>query len=527
VLELELVWGGKSHGLRLADGQHRVGRAHDNEVQVPDARVSKYHAVLRVEGERLFVSDLGSTNGTEVDGHPVGREEVEASASSTVRFAGTILRRAGVSPSTTHNFILGDSVSSQLSYNPSQGLTDAARDRIIAISSDLFELLASDQGVAELQTAACRFVAECCGADRVVLLTDRGEGTGIEPSARWTKAGDKDAPLRLSSTLVNEVLQRRNAVLVANPLDDPKFVGHQSIVDLHLRSAMAAPLFDNHRVRGILYVDTADPRTRYTQEDLQVLTATSNAVGVKLRNLSLEGELRTAERIQQGLLPKDIWVPPGYEIEAHQLMCRSVGGDLYQVLRRPNGHLFIALGDVSGKGMPAALAMSAAIVLTSLLAEIGGDLEEVVQHLHRHLFRSLPAEQFITLFFGELDTATGRLHYVNAGHEPPLVARADGPMDTLENTGMPVAMFEDLRMESREAELRPGDVLAVMSDGIPEATTDGESFFDSERVREILGEHRRKPLPEIRGQLISAVETFLRGEPVSDDVTLLLLRRVG
>jgi sigma-B regulation protein RsbU (phosphoserine phosphatase) len=526
-LELELVWGGKSHTLRLADGEHRVGRAHDNEVQIPDARVSKYHALIRVQGDRLFVADLGSTNGTEVDGQPVGRDETEIPFSSTVRFAGTILRRAGVSPSTTHNFMLRDDASAQLSYHASEGFTDAARDRIIALSSDLFELLASDRGASELESAACAFVSEFCAADRVVLLTDQGEGTGIEQRARWIRAGDKDAPLRLSSTIVGEVLQRRNSVLVANPLDDPKFLGHQSIVDLHLRSAMAAPLFDNHRVRGILYVDTANAATRYTPEDLQVLTATANAVAVKLRSLSLEKEMRTAARIQQSMLPKNFAPPPGYELEAHQVMCRAVGGDLYHCVARPDGSLFFALGDVSGKGMPAALAMAAAIVLIGLLAEIGGALEEMVAHLQDHLYRSIASDQYVTLFFGELEPSTGRLRYVNAGHEPPLLFRAGGELELLESTTTPVAMFPFLKVQSRESGLGPGDLLAVMSDGIPEATTDGVTFFEEEPVKNIIRENLAKPLPDIRGALISSVETFLKGEPVSDDVTLLLLRRAG
>jgi sigma-B regulation protein RsbU (phosphoserine phosphatase) len=274
-------------------------------------------------------------------------------------------------------------------------------------------------------------------------------------------------------------------------------------------------------------VDTANPSTRYTPEDLQVLTATANAVAVKLRSLSLEKEMRTAARIQQSMLPKDLATPPGYELEAHQVMCRAVGGDLYHCIQRPDGKLFFALGDVSGKGMPAALAMAATIVLVGLLGEIGGTLEEVVRHLQHHLYRSIASDQYVTLFFGELEAVTGRLQYVNAGHEPPLLFRAGGELELLETTTTPVAMFDHLKVESRETQLQNGDLLAVMSDGIPEATTDGVRFFEEELVRDILLENRSKPLPEIRGALISAVEAFLKEEPVSDDVTLLLLRRTG
>ena len=489
--------------------------------------MSKYHAAIRVAGTRFFVSDMGSTNGTEIDGRPVGRDEVEVPPNATVKFAGVSFRKSGNAATTTLDFSLQDDWSSRVSYNVAEGYSDAARARIIDFSSDLFELLASNAGAGELEETACKFVAECCKADRVVLLQDDGEATPLKISGRWTESGDREAPLRLSSTLVGEVRERRNSVLVANPLDDPKFIGHQSIVDLNLRSAMAAPLFDNLRVRGILYVDTANPLVRYTEDDLQVLTATANAVAVKLRNLSLERELRTAARIQQTMLPKVLEPPPGYEIDAHQLMCHSVGGDLYAVLPRPNGKLFFSVGDVAGKGMPAALAMAAATTLIRLLAEVGGNVEDIARHLHHQLFQSLAAEQFVTLFLGELDPATGHLSYVNAGHEPPLLLRAGGSMETLNTSGFPIALLEKFEFQVDEATLSRGDLLLLMSDGIPEATVDGESFLGEDAVRQIVIAHATDTLPEIRTQILNSVEQFLHGEATSDDVTLLLLRRAA
>ncbi len=256
-----------------------------------------------------------------------------------------------------------------------------------------------------------------------------------------------------------------------------------------------------------------------------MLTATANAVAVKLRNLSFEREMRTAANIQRAMLPDSIDPPAGYELEAYQVMCHAVGGDLYQCLPRVNGRYMFALGDVSGKGMPAALAMGAATVLIGMLAEIEGDLLQLTRHLHTQLFRSLTPEQFITLFLAELDAETGTIHYVNAGHEPPMIVRADGSIDTLEPTGLPVAMIEDFMLEAGDARMEPGDLLAIFSDGVPEATTDGEQFLGMDPVREILTLYSSESLTDIRSRLVSAVDSYLAGEPNSDDVTLMLLRR--
>ncbi len=524
-MKFDLSWEDRTLPYHLGDGEHSVGRAGDNVVRIPMARVSKYHAVVRIDGDKIFVRDLGSTNGTDISGERVGQTEVEVPSTAIINFGGAILKLAGTASPLNTTFVRPDQVSSMMSYNPKEGYSNAARDRIMEQSSQLFELLASGQNTEEVEEAACRFVAQCVSADRVVLLKDKGEATSIEAAARWTQDQDDGAPLHLSSTIVGQVIRQRESVLVANPKEDPNYVGQQSIMALSLRSAMAAPLFDNERVRGIIYVDTADTNVQYSHADIEVLTATANAVAVKLRNLSLESELKVAERIQRTMLPSSLDVPAGYEIDAHQVMCRSVGGDLYHCIERPDGKVLFALGDVSGKGTPAALAMSAAIVSIGLLAEIDLELVDLTKRLHKQLFKSFSEEQFITLFLGELDGDTGQLRYVNAGHEPPLLLRKNRTMEKLEPTGMPVAMIEDLIIDSGETTIEPGDLLMVVSDGIPEATTNGETFLGIEPVEIILSGKHRDPLPAIREGIITAVSAFLGAQPNSDDVTLILLRR--
>lgn len=528
-MEFELVIDGRLDTVDLADGEHSVGRAPGNDIQLPVASVSKQHATVRIDGERVFVRDIGSTNGTDIDGAPVGQTEVELPEQATVRFAGVPLWRKISSVDSMATLLPESDVQSSTVFRPGDEVTDTARARIVDMLSGLFELVASEEESDGIEQAACNFVSDWLDADRVFLLEDEGEGTEIVVKKRWVRVeGPKEARevVRMSSTIVRQVLQERTSVLVANAVNDPRFAAQQSIIHLDLKSAMAAPLFDNQRVRGILYVDCSRAQVQYGTEDLQVLSATANAVAVKLRSLSLEKEIRTAARIQRAMLPETVKVPEGWELDAHLTMCREVGGDLYHCLTRPNGRTMLVLGDVAGKGVPASLAMAATIVLIRSLNEIGVSLEHMAPHLNAQLAESLAPEQFVTLFVGELDHETGELTYFNAGHEPPRLLRGGGDeIELLDSTGRPIGLlpFGDFLVET--VTLERGDVLSVFSDGIPEATRDGNDFLGDAAVDKAMREFRELPLKQMRESILGAVHDFLTPNEASDDVTLMILRR--
>ncbi|HXV13366.1 MAG TPA: FHA domain-containing protein, partial [Candidatus Krumholzibacteria bacterium] len=184
MLNLEITWEGEAHRVALDNGEHAVGRSSENTVQVAMARVSKKHALLRVDGDRLFVKDLGSRNGTEINGNPVGDQWTEVPAGSLVSFAGALMRRATPASTAAHQLLGDHQVSPSLRYNMSQGFSRDAQSRLMDRSSQLFELLASSDDAMAIETAACRFVAESVPAERVVMLSDAGEATQVEARAR-------------------------------------------------------------------------------------------------------------------------------------------------------------------------------------------------------------------------------------------------------------------------------------------------------------------------------------------------------
>lgn len=530
MIEVEFILQGQLRRFPLPDGETKVGRGPDCSLQLAEPGVSKSHAILRVDGDSLFVRDLGSTNGTYLDGQPVGGEEIEVAESATMRFASvSVWRDRGGSTAPGESILLPTEKDFNTSFTYMAGkqeIADDARDRIVGVLSELFELLASNSSRTEICDSACAFVAECLDADRVVLLQDTGRPDDLEFLAQWVRGAARPGELRLSTTIVGKVLRNRETVLVGNALDDPDLQGQESIVALDLRSAMAAPLFDNQQVLGILYVDCSRPNVRYGMDDLQVLTAVANGVAIKLRTLSLEKEIRTAARIQLSMLPASIEVPEGWQLEAHLVMTREVGGDLYHCLPRKNGHILLAVGDVAGKGVPASLAMAATIVLLRSLNEMDTDLEQIGPHLDQQLLHSLAAEQFVTLFLADLDPETGQIQYLNAGHEPALLLRhSSGEIETIDSTGRPMALLPGGTFDVETVQLEPGDTLAIFSDGIPEATVSGDAFFGVEPLYEILKAGDEQTLPKLRREIVGQVDSYLGDAPASDDVTLMLLRR--
>jgi hypothetical protein len=527
-MKLKISADGKVREIDLADGQYVVGRAPECDIRIRHDKVSRHHASLRVEGEQLFVRDMGSTHGTDVDGVPVGGEERAVPPSTILHVADVELWREEFPrvDSPPRMLFSQDSQLATRRYQISEvNLTGTARDRIGKMFSGFLALMASRGDPESLETEACEFVSRWVKAERVVLLGDHGPGTPLTPRARWIHGKDPGDRLRLSSSILDLVHRDRHSVLIEDATADPRTRLQDTVVALGLRTAMAAPLFDHERVRGILYVDSTSPHVRYRAEDLQVLTVTAQAVAVKLSNHWYEHELRLAAHLQRGMLPRALHVHPGYEMAAHHVMCLAVGGDLYQVLPRPDGTVLLALGDVAGKGMPAALAMGTAVGLLRLLAEVGGPLRELTTLLHRHLYRALRGERFLTLFLGELEPESGRLSYVNHGQDYPIVVRANGAVERLEATGVPLALLESIEVTPCEAHLNPGDLLAVFSDGISEATTGGADFFDVERLEPILRDLHDQPLDRVCARVRDAIDAFLGGSAPGDDVTLILLRR--
>jgi sigma-B regulation protein RsbU (phosphoserine phosphatase) len=241
--------------------------------------------------------------------------------------------------------------------------------------------------------------------------------------------------------------------------------------------------------------------------------------------LSLKGELEVAREIQLAMLPAGTYKTADIEICGLTRPANTVGGDFYDVLPLPDGRVIVTLGDVAGKGSPAALLM--ALLLAVLRTLVDEDLEptELMRRLNLQICRHSPRSRFITLFYGVYTPSTGELTFVNAGQTPPFIRRADGQFEKLRATGVALGMFEGSTFEAATTALSPGDSLVMYSDGVTEAESPQGQPFDESGLEAFLSTYAAFSAAEIGAEIIKTVERHADQSRFTDDLTLLVLKR--
>lgn len=537
---------GEHHGELLrrefADGEFQVGRGSTNDLVLPSQTVSRHHATLRVKGDELEVTDLGSLNGTRVNGRGITGKG-GARAGDTLEFGSVMLRLSATGEAGAPLWSDEDGASSHSMFlsraevATGHGLVRGLEPGVLRLLTEAGQLLVLPESSDRTFDRILELVEGAVSARRILLmLREDKQGDPVQRAARVQ--GDRAiAPLMLSRTMMRMVMDEGTAVLTRDAQSDERFRDAQSIVAADLHSAMAVPLVHHDDVLGLLYVDDSNPASAYGEDDLRLLTLLGQMLGAKVANARLlaiareqerlQRDLETAAAIQRRLLPQALPSVPGYEIVARQRTCEAVGGDLYDAAILDNGSVLLSLGDVSGKGIAAALLMSDVLATLRALRTALCRADEMVVRLDRHLLQSTQEEHYLTLFLAELDPATNRLHFVNAGHPPAFVVHPDRRVDALESTAPPVGLVDvpGLSFERRDAELPPGSVVVVYSDGISEAER-GEEQFADRRMADVLPELAGLTAVAAADRLEQEVAAWVGSARATDDVTLLVIRRL-
>jgi sigma-B regulation protein RsbU (phosphoserine phosphatase) len=241
--------------------------------------------------------------------------------------------------------------------------------------------------------------------------------------------------------------------------------------------------------------------------------------------LSLKGELEVAREIQRAMLPQGTFRVADIEICGVTRPANTVGGDFYDVLTLRDGRVIVTLGDVAGKGSPAALLMALLLAVLRTLVDEELEASALVERLNVQICRHSPSSRFITLFYAVYTPATGALTYVNAGQNPPLIRRLDGRYERLGPTGVALGMFEHSTFGSVDTVLQQGELLVLYSDGITEAENPAGEPFEEAGLEMVVERCAGAGAAEISTEVLKAVERHAKDSRFADDLTILLLKR--
>jgi phosphoserine phosphatase RsbU/P len=298
------------------------------------------------------------------------------------------------------------------------------------------------------------------------------------------------------------------------------------------RFALVVPLAAGERLRGFLAVGERPGGRPFGEEDLEFAGALARQAqaaleGARLHRVRLEKErqdrdLQIARGIQQSLFPRRFPEVEGFDVLAQSRSCFQVGGDYYDFIPLDGERLALVVADVSGKGTPASLMMAS---IHAWLQAMAGTARptQVLERLDRFLNANTQTSRYVTLFYGELDPARRRLVYVNAGHVPPYLRRADGREERLTVGGPVLGLVDDVVLEEGEVALGPGDLLAAVTDGVTEAQSPAGEEFGDERVRRVLAETTGRGAAATLAALVAAVDAWAGAAGCTDDLTALIL----
>ncbi|TKJ35090.1 hypothetical protein CEE39_01380 [bacterium (candidate division B38) B3_B38] len=304
------------------------------------------------------------------------------------------------------------------------------------------------------------------------------------------------------------------------------------------KSLLAVPIIIKQEILGVIFAADKEEKggkiIEFTPADERLLSSFANQAAVALENARLykeslekermEKELELAATIQRNLLPLKTPEIEGFDISALNTPCRQVGGDYYDFIELNPDHFGIAIADVSGKGTPAALLVSALHGTLHAYSEENYSLPQLMSRIARAIYRSSLAEGFITFFYGILDPKKRTLTSVNAGHNYPILLRADDKIHNLREGGLCLGIMEESTYQQESTTLQKGDILVMYTDGLTEAMNPQEDEFGTQRLEEVVQKNRHLPASDIIEAVIQQLKSWSRGIPPFDDLTLVLLK---
>jgi serine phosphatase RsbU (regulator of sigma subunit) len=520
----------------LDENESIIGRQPDAKVYLESLAVSRRHARIVREGGRCFVEDLGSSNGTYINGTKVTARSLltERDTLQIGPYEMSLVEEAAAAADAPQ--IIRASVEVQ-PHNKTLFSQDTAHklEVMLEIAHDLGRNLDLDAMLGSLLAHLFRLFPQ---ADRGMVLLAEGDRLLVRAQKqRYGGASD----FAYSRTIVKKALDEGMALLSEDVREDRNLVLSATMVSLNLRSFLCVPLIGwEGRRLGVIQLDCLRPSQAFKQRDLELLSAIGLQAAVVIQNAAYHAERIKEERMRQELLlARDIqtqFLPHDFQVAGNEaelfancVPAREVSGDLYDFFRLPDGRLAFFVGDVSGKGTPAALFMIAVRTLARHLAPSVTGASDFLWRLNNALSSDNPTHLYVTMAFGIYDNRDGSLVVARGGHPDPLLRKANGSVAPL--GARPGVMLGSMSLPSkRDNELRvtlePGESLILYTDGYHEAERPDHTQFGVERLCAALGAPcSGLPLDRCAAVAADAVRAFTGPCEQQDDMTLLILRR--
>ena len=516
-----------------------IGRRTAADLQIASTDVSRDHAEIVHSGNQFILRDRGSRYGTYVNGEQVTERAL---------LSGDRIR-------------LGRTESIELVFQgsgeSSSGLRDSLRDTAASEFADLRQMagilnglraLGSGRVLNEVLTLVMDAAIEVTKAERgfVMLANDHDE---LEYKVARGRDGTTLAgtSFNISAKIPRQVYSTGQRFSARDLMEDNLIAAaHDGTIAIGIRCVLCVPLrviplgtigdIVKERVIGVLYVDSRERNSLYsaaTMESLEVV-GTQAALAIESARLyaeaaekgRIERELRVAADIQRALLADPAYEGRFCDLTAASVPCRTVGGDFFDYLELSDGRFAFALGDVAGKGAPAALQAAAVQTNFAALAAVGADPAKTMERINSALLRRAVDARFATMFYGVLGP-DGDLCYCNAGQEPPMLVKNGGDVVLLETGGPVIGLLNGVTYDSAVVTMQAGDIVVVCSDGVTEArNVAGDEFGRDRTIEAVRLGYGQKP-DVVMDALMAAMREFVGVAPQADDITVLILRYQG
>ena len=547
---LVLLQGGEAIPHDLGADDVLIGRHPECGVQLESNAVSRRHARVFVEGGGYAIEDLGSGNGTFVNGQKI-EGPTQLKPQDRIKLGPVLMRfeeSGGGGPAVEQN--IGSTM---------VGVSMDDEDATIMASVDIgggfgalgvkpeeklkgvLEISRALAGAGDVEAMLPKVLDTLFGifnqADRGCILLKESESGELVPRAMKHRRESEDATVTLSRTIVSKVIENKAGLLSADASSDTQFSASESISNLSIRSMMCVPMLGiDGEVAGVINLDTQNPVNQFNNDDLELLQAVAGQAALSYESARLasafmakqkqDSELDIARGVQVALLPEELPKVDGYSFYASYDAAQAVGGDYYDAMVLSDGKICLAFGDVAGKGVPGALIMSRISSCVQNTMSFMPSIEEAVAAINNHMCANAVEGRFVTFVLVIIDPVAHHLTLVNAGHMSPMILKTDGLIEEFdeESVGLPIGVMEDYPFEVVERPIGAGEIIVIFTDGVDEAMNPAGDLYTLERMRNFLQAGSRQA-DELGRSLLADVRTFADGRDQNDDITIMTFGR--